>query len=134
MKRTTSRQFTVFAGIGLANTAVYFGVYAALELSMPYLAAHVLAYVVSLTGSFLLNSYVTMRKRPTWQAFFRFPLSGVANLAGSSLLLYLAVGHLRMDERSSALVVSVLVMPVSFVIARWAITTGSKPDIAQPSA
>ncbi|MFD9218853.1 GtrA family protein [Streptomyces sp. NPDC060064] len=124
-------QFAVFAAIGLANTAVYYAVYVVLNLWMPYLAAHALAYAVSLAGSFLLNSYITLRTRPTWRAFFRFPLSGLANLAGSGILLHLAVSRLRMDEQFSALVAGVLVMPVSFLITRWAITSGAKPEVAR---
>ncbi|MGW7364982.1 GtrA family protein [Streptomyces sp. NPDC054841] len=125
------RQFLVFAVIGLANTAVYFAVYAALNVWLPYLAAHALAYAVSVTGSFLLNSYVTLRTRPTWRAFLRYPVSGVANLVGSGLLLHLAVSRLGMDEHLAALVAGALVTPLSFLLARWAITSGAKEPVTE---
>lgn len=119
------RQFAWFAAIGLANTAVYYGVYVTLNVWLPYLAAHVVGYTVSLVGSFLLNSYVTLRTRPTWRAFARYPLSGAANVVGSGLLLHLAVSRLGMDENLAALAAGVAITPLSFLLARWAITSGA---------
>lgn len=125
MSATGVRQFTVFATIGLANTAVYLAVFAALNVWTPYLAAHVAGYAVSVTGSFLLNSYVTLRTRPTWRGFVRYPASGAVNAAGSGLLLHLAVSRLGMDENVAALASGALVAPLSFLLARWAILSGA---------
>ncbi|QGV82089.1 GtrA family protein [Streptomyces ficellus] len=119
------RQFALFAVIGLANTAVYYVVYASLNVWLPYLAAHAVGYAVSVVGSFLLNSWITLRTRPTWRAFARYPLSGVVNVVGSGLLLHLAVSRLGMDENLAALAAGLLVTPLSFLLARWAITSGA---------
>jgi putative flippase GtrA len=120
------RQFALFAAIGLANTAVYYAVFAALNVWVPYLAAHAAGYAVSTTGSFLLNSYITVRTKPTWRAFARYPLTGAANVVGSGILLHLAVSRLDMDEGISAIAAGVLVTPLTFVLTRWALT----PDAA----
>ncbi|MDN3296034.1 GtrA family protein [Streptomyces ficellus] len=125
MRAAVLRQFVLFCLIGLANTAVYFGVYATLNIWLPYLAAHVVGYAVSVVGSFLLNSYVTVRTRPTWRAFARYPLSGAANVVGSGILLHLAVSRLGMDENLAAIAAGLLVTPLSFLLARWAITSGA---------
>ncbi|GAA2937158.1 GtrA family protein [Streptomyces enissocaesilis] len=119
------RQFASFAAIGLVNTAVYYAVYASLNIWLPYLVAHGAGYAVSIVGSFLLNSYVTLRTRPTWRAFVRYPLSGAANVVGSGILLYVAVSKLGMDENVSAVAAGVLVTPLSFLLARWAIISGA---------
>lgn len=136
MNARTLRQFATFAAIGVANTGVYYAVYASLNIWLPYLAAHVLGYAVSVTGSFLLNSYFTVRTKPTWRAFARYPLSGAVNLVGSGILLYLAVSGLGMDENISAIAAGVLVTPLSFLLARWAITSGaaatSPPEVPEP--
>ncbi|MFE3323626.1 GtrA family protein [Streptomyces sp. NPDC059176] len=125
MTAAWARQFAVFAAIGLANTAVYVAVFAALNVWTPYLAAHVVGYGVSVTGSFLLNSYVTLRTRPTWRGFVRYPLSGAVNAVGSGLLLHLAVTRLGMDENLAALTAGAAVAPLSFLLARWAILSGA---------
>lgn len=113
--------------IGFVNTAVYLAVYATLNPWIPYLAAHVLGYAVSIVGSFLLNSYVTCRTRPTWRGFLRYPLSSGFNLVASGALLYVAVSRFGMDKNVAAVVAGVLVTPVSFLLARWAINSGRRP-------
>ncbi|MEU5165670.1 glycosyltransferase [Streptomyces mutomycini] len=126
----TGRQFGSFVLVGCVNTAVYLGVYAVLNRWIPYLAAHVLGYAVSIVCSFLLNSYVTCRTKPTWHAFLRYPVSSVVNLVASGALLHGAVSGLGMDKNLAALVAGVLVTPVSFLLARWAIMSGRRPASA----
>ncbi|MGW3213752.1 glycosyltransferase [Streptomyces parvus] len=131
----TVRQFGSFVLIGCVNTAVYLGVYASLNRWIPYLTAHVIGYVVSIVCSFLLNSYVTCRTRPTWHAFVRYPLSSLVNLVASGALLYGAVSGLGMDKNLAALAAGVIVTPVSFLLARWAITSGqARAATAEPRA
>ncbi|MFE7775063.1 GtrA family protein [Streptomyces sp. NPDC057445] len=125
------RQFALFAAIGIANTGVYCAVYAVLNVWLPYLTAHALAYSVSVTGSFLLNSRITLRTRPTWRAFVRYPVSGAANLVGSGLLLHLAVTRLGMDEHLAAVAAGAVVTPLSFLLARWAITSGTRKPVTE---
>ncbi|MFB7230531.1 glycosyltransferase [Streptomyces fimicarius] len=126
----TVRQFGSFVLVGCVNTAVYLGVYASLNRWIPYLTAHVIGYAVSIVCSFLLNSYVTCRTRPTWHAFVRYPLSSLVNLVASGALLYGAVSGLGMDKNLAALAAGVLVTPVSFLLARWAITSGQQAGSA----
>ncbi|MEE1735296.1 glycosyltransferase [Streptomyces sp. BE147] len=120
----TIRQFASFVLIGCVNTAVYLAVYYVLNRWMPYLAAHAVGFTVSFVGSFLLNSYITVGTRPTWRGFARYPLSSVINLVASGALLHLAVSGLGMDKNLAALAAGVLVTPFSFLLARWAITSG----------
>ncbi|MGD6749013.1 glycosyltransferase [Streptomyces sp. BH105] len=121
----TFRQFVVFGLIGIVNTAVYMSVYVSLNRWIPYLIAHVIGFMVSVVGSFLLNSYITCRTRPTWRGFFRFPLSSLVNMVFSGALLFLGVHSLGMGKDVTALIAGVLATPLSFVIARWAITSGT---------
>ncbi|MFD7066926.1 glycosyltransferase [Streptomyces sp. NPDC059913] len=121
----TGRQFLTFAAIGVVNTAVYLAVYASLNDWMPYLAAHAIGYAVSVVGSFLLNSYLTCRTRPTWQAFARYPLSSAVNLVLSGALLTLGVSGLDMDKTLAGLTAGLLATPFSFLLARWAIDSGT---------
>ncbi|MEV7895964.1 glycosyltransferase [Streptomyces cyaneofuscatus] len=128
----TARQFGSFVLIGCVNTAVYLGVYASLNRWIPYLAAHVLGYAVGIVCSFLLNSYVTCRTKPTWHAFVRYPLSTLVNLVASGALLYGAVSGLGMDKNLAALAAGVIVTPVSFLLARWAIMSGLPAEVSVP--
>lgn len=121
----TARQFLIFASIGVVNTAVYLMVYASLNQRIPYLAAHVVGFTVSLVGSFLLNTYLTCRTQPTWQAFLRFPLSGLVTMTVSGALLFFGVHFLGTGKNVTALGAGVLATPLSFLVARWAIDSGA---------
>lgn len=121
----TVRQFLTFAAIGVVNTAVYLAVYSTLNTWIPYLTAHVIGYCVSIIGSFLLNSFITCRTRPTWRAFVRYPVSSLVNLVLSGALLYVGVSHLGMGKNIAALAAGILATPFSFLLARWAITSGA---------
>ncbi|MFD4949063.1 glycosyltransferase [Streptomyces sp. NPDC058239] len=123
----TVRQFVIFAMLGTINTAVYLAVYASLNTWIPYLAAHVVGYAVSIVGSFLLNSYITCRTKPTWHAFVRYPLSSIVNLVLTGALLYLGVSRLGMDKNIAAVAAGILATPFSFLLARWAIDSGAAP-------
>ncbi|MFF3735043.1 glycosyltransferase [Streptomyces sp. NPDC002476] len=121
----TMRQFIAFVAIGFINTAVYLAAYASLNNWIPYLAAHVIGYLISVLGSFLLNSYITCRTKPTWQALFRYPLSSVVNLVLTGTLLYIGVSRLGLGKNVAALAAGILATPFSFLLARWAIGTGA---------
>lgn len=110
-RRRTVRQFIEFGLIGIINTAVYLAVYASLNVWIPYLAAHVIGYAVSVGGSFLLNSCITCRTKPTWHAFVRYPLSSVVNLVLTGILLYLGVSRLGMDKNIAAVAAGILATP-----------------------
>ncbi|MEV0915690.1 glycosyltransferase [Streptomyces sp. NPDC049967] len=135
----TMRQFIIFAMIGVVNTAVYLAVYATLNTWFPYLASHVIGYCVSIIGSFLLNSRITLRTKPTWRAFVRYPLSSLVNLVLSGALLYVGVSHLGMEKNVAALAAGIVATPFSFVVARWAITSGAaaspelEPEPGEPA-
>ncbi|MFE6155845.1 glycosyltransferase [Streptomyces sp. NPDC057889] len=121
----TVRQFFTFAAIGIVNTAVYLSVYVLLNRWIPYLIAHVIGFAVSVVGSFLLNTYITCRSRPTWAGFIRYPLSSVVNLVFSGVLLFLGVDTLGLGKNIAAVIAGLLATPLSFLLARWAITSGA---------
>ncbi|MEU2556788.1 glycosyltransferase [Streptomyces sp. NPDC013313] len=128
----TMRQFLTFATIGIVNTSVYLTVYIALNSWLPYLAAHSIGFMVSVVGSFLLNTHITLRTKPTWRAFFRYPLSSVVNMLVSGLLLFLAVDTLGLNKNTAAVIAGILATPLSFLLARWAIVSGARSR--RPSA
>ncbi|MFA3842870.1 glycosyltransferase [Streptomyces aureus] len=121
----TVRQFLTFGVIGIFNTAVYLAVYTSLNRWIPYLFAHAIGFGVSFVGSFLLNTFVTCRTKPTWKAFFRYPLSSVVNLLFSGALLFLGVSALGLGKNIAAVVAGIIATPLSFVLARWAINSGA---------
>ncbi|GGW19487.1 GtrA family protein [Streptomyces capoamus] len=113
------RQILTFAAVGVVNTATYYCLYLVFLTGLPYLAAHVLAFALSMVGSFFLNARFTYRIRPTWRKFLLFPLTNVTNLLVTTAGVYLIVDVLHAGSRFAPLLASAVAVPVTFVVSRW---------------
>jgi putative flippase GtrA len=125
-----------FAIVGAVNTATYFALYLLLRLYMPYLVAHAFAFLLAMIGSYFLNCRFTFRVRPGWRSFCLFPLSNLSNFLITTAGLFLLVDRLGLDQRWAALAAAVIAIPITFLVAQFALTgrgpTG--PDQAEDSA
>jgi polyisoprenyl-phosphate glycosyltransferase len=117
----TVRQFANFALIGVVNTSVYYGAFHLANIRLHYLAAYCISFVAAVAVSFVLNCVITYRIRPTWRGAFRFPLSSLVNLVTAGGTLQLGVSVFGLGEDLAALIGGVLVTPLSFLLARWAL-------------
>lgn len=115
---TIVRHAARFGVVGVINTGVYYGLYLAFRLVMPYLAAHIAATLVAMVGSFFLNTYWTFQTRPTWRKFAIFPLTNLTNYVVSTVGVVLLVEFAHMDERIAPLAAAVVAIPVTFFLSR----------------
>ncbi|WP_406342185.1 GtrA family protein [Streptomyces sp. NBC_01578] len=127
---TVTAQMARFALVGVVNTGTYYGCYLALLTVLPYLAAHVIAFALSMTGSFLLNSYFTYRTRPTWRKFLLFPLTNTANFVITTGGVWLLVDRAGFSSRYAPLVAALAAIPITFAVSRAIML---RPD-ARPKA
>ncbi|MEV5174652.1 GtrA family protein [Streptomyces flaveolus] len=112
------RQILTFAAVGVVNTATYYCLYLLFLTALPYLAAHVLAFLLSMIGSFFLNARFTYRTRPTWRKFLLFPLTNVTNFLITTAGVYVIVDLLHAGSRFAPLLASAAAIPVTFVVSR----------------
>ena len=119
MSRLLAGQVLRFALVGVVNTASYYALYLLMREPIGYLAAHVVAFALSTVGSFLLNSYVTYRTRPTWRKFLLFPLTVAANFVITTVGVTLLVEVFDVDERIAPLLAAAVAIPVTFVATRY---------------
>lgn len=122
--RPLARQIATFAAVGVVNTAVYYALYLLFLTRLPYLAAHVLAFVLSMIGSFFLNARFTYRTRPTWRKFLLFPLTNATNFLMTTAGVWLIVDVLHAGNRFAPLLASAAAIPVTFAISRWVMLPG----------
>jgi putative flippase GtrA len=108
-----------FALVGVVNTGVYYACYLLLQTRLPYLVAHVSAFVIAMIGSYFLNCYVTFKTEPRWRTFLLFPLSNLANLVLTTVGMRVAVGHFHADRRLAPLEVAVVAIPITYVAAHY---------------
>ncbi|MCP2258112.1 putative flippase GtrA (transmembrane translocase of bactoprenol-linked glucose) [Streptoalloteichus tenebrarius] len=127
-----------FGAVGVVNTGVYYGLYLLSRTVIPYLAAHVLAFVLAMVGSYFLNCYFTFRTRPTLRKFLLFPLSNLTNFVVQTVGLYLLVDVLGTNERIAPLLAAAAAIPITFLVAQFVLVdraaTRPAPGAAPPPA
>lgn len=118
MKALATHQVVRFALVGGVNTATFYGFYLTLHPWMPYFAAYSAAFVLSMIGSFFLNTYFTYRTRPTWRKFLLFPLTNVTNYVVTSVGVYVFVEWAHMNDKIAPLVAAAAAIPFTYVLSR----------------
>lgn len=114
-----------FLVVGVANTLNYYVLYLLLNhvFQFNYLAAHITAFIISMVGSFYLNSYYTYRSRPSLSKFLKFPLTYVVNIVVSTASIYILVDLLGINETVSPLIATLIAIPFTFVISKKILTS-----------
>ncbi|MFC8074328.1 GtrA family protein [Streptomyces sp. NPDC057307] len=130
---TVRGQLIRFALVGVVNTGSYYACYLVLLTWLPYVAAHVVAFVLSMIGSFFLNSHFTYRTRPTWRKFLLFPLTNAANFTITTCGVYLLVDVLHLGRTYAPLIAAAAAIPITFVVSRTIMLRPEPAAYTEPS-
>jgi putative flippase GtrA len=90
------RKASTFAAIGVINTLVDFGVFLACWklLGLPLVPANLVAWMIAVSGSYVLNSFITFAaesgRKLTLRSYAAFVVSGVAGFLGNTAVLWAA--------------------------------------------
>ena len=115
---------------GAVNTGTTYGLYLALLLFLPYLAAYSVTYATGIVVSYLLNSLLVFRQPLSLRRFAAFPLVYVVQYAVGTSVLWVAVQKLSIDHRLAFLRSGGLSVPVSFVASRWLLSAKPADQLA----
>ncbi len=127
LDRVLVGQAAKFALIGVVNTCVDFGVFllALTFLTSSLVAANVLSWTVAVTGSYMMNSFVTFAaesgRRLRWRDYIGFIGSGIAGLVVNTATLLVAAELLLLPivvAKALAIGASFL---VNFSLARFVV-------------
>jgi putative flippase GtrA len=105
-----------FAAIGVVNSLIDFAVFVLCRqvIELPLVASNVLAWMVAVSGSYAMNSYITFAaesgRRLNARAYLTFAASGIVGLIANTTVLVLA--SYVMPE----LVAKVLAIGASFLV------------------
>lgn len=122
------RHVSRFAVVGVINTAVYYLLYLILRTVIPYLAAHLVAIVIAMVGSFFMNCYWTFRTRPTLRKFALFPATNATNYVLTTIGVVVLVEWLDVDERIAPIIAAAAAIPITFVLSRRILATGDQHE------
>jgi putative flippase GtrA len=111
-------QFLRFAIVGVVNTGIYYACYLPLRLVVHYVVAHVIAWVISTYGSFLLNCRFTYHVRPTVRRALIYPLSNIPNLLATTLGVVALVELAGVSQKWAPLIAGILAIPLTFLVQR----------------
>lgn len=119
-----------FALVGLVNTGIDFSVFwtAARTLGWPLVPANVLAWLVAVTFSYAMNSFITFGPESgrvlRWRDYLAFAASGVAGMLASTAVL-LALAY--MMPLVAAKLVSILAsFAVNFLLSHFVVFRAGK--------
>jgi putative flippase GtrA len=132
------RKASTFAAVGVINTLVDFGVFMAAwkVLGLPLVPANLIAWIVAVSGSYVLNSFITFAaesgRKLTWRAYLTFVASGVVGFLGNTAVLWAASFFVPV------VLAKVFAIGASFVInfslSHFVVFRRRQPDGGQPSA
>ncbi|MFC4402950.1 GtrA family protein [Gracilibacillus xinjiangensis] len=120
MQLNLANETLKFIIVGFFNTFHYYVWYLLFTelFHIYYLAGHWLAFLISMIGSFYLNTYFTYKSKPSWRKFFQFPLTYIVNIAVSTIALYIFKEWLDFDNKIAPLLASGMAIPFTFFISR----------------
>ena len=112
-----------FVIIGVFNTLhfwIWYNLF--LKLNIVYPVAFTLGFVLSMVGSFFLNTYFTFKTKPSWKKFLRFPLTTLPNYLISQVGLWIFVEQLALPKNISGLLASLVAIPVTYLVTKHILT------------
>src|SRR5262245_34339800 len=86
-----------FAAVGVVNSVIDFGVFwiAVQYLGLPIIPANILSWLVAVSNSYVMNSFITFARESNrelrWRAYATFLGSGIAGLVVNTTVLVVAV-------------------------------------------
>ena len=110
---------------GASTTLVSYAAYLLLLPHFSYLVAYSAAYAIGIGWSYFANTLFVFRRRPSVKRALAFPLVyAIQYLTGTALMVAL-VGGLQINQNVAPLAVVILTLPITYLLSRWIITTGS---------
>lgn len=115
-----------FILVGIVNTIHYYLWYLLFSeaWNLYYIIGHWAAFLISMIGSFYLNTYFTYRTKPSWKKFFQFPITYIVNIAISTGALYALREWVHLDNRIAPIIATGIAIPFTFVISRRVLKGG----------
>jgi len=121
-----------FAAVGLVNSAVDFGVFSFgyYFLALPIIAANTMAWVVAVSGSYVLNSMITFAhesgRKLGLRSYFGFALSQFAGFLANTATVWCLVELLHVPAWAAKVAAIAVSFAVNFSLSHFVVFRGSR--------
>ena len=124
LQKEQLQEMVRFGIVGVVATAIHYGMYYLLLTLLNPTLSYTIGYAVSFCCNYVMSSLFTFRVGMSVKKAASFGVSHVLNyLIGVALLnLFIALG---VDEEVAPLPVFVLVIPINYLLVRFALTNRS---------
>ncbi|OCA88376.1 polysaccharide biosynthesis protein [Bacillus sp. FJAT-27225] len=121
-------EFWRFVLVGFINTFNYYILYLVFFniFNINYMVSHISSFLLSMVGSFYMNSYFTYKTKPTLRKFLQFPLTYLVNITITTISLWIFVDILELNENLAPLLATVLAIPFTFALSKLILTQKDK--------
>ena len=122
-----TKQFLTFGIIGVINTLVSQGLYMLfVQLNTSVGTASILGDVISMIGSYFMNTLITYKQKPNWKSAVTFPLSYIPGIIISALMVIIVVDWLHAPKMFAKILSPPLYIPVNFLCMSFIMKTFGK--------
>ena len=121
--RSNLIEFLKYAIVGCINTADYYLSYLIFMdiFKFSYKISFVMGYVVSIVGSYFLNTYFTYKQKPSVKKFLIFPLTYVPNFIIQYVGMILLVDRINMSRKVAPVITALVATPITFFVTKYVI-------------
>ena len=121
--RSNLVEFLKYAIVGCINTADYYLSYLIFMdiFKFSYKISFVMGYVVSIVGSYFLNTYFTYKQKPSVKKFLIFPLTYIPNFIIQYLGMILLVDRINMGRKVAPVITALVATPITFFVTKYVI-------------
>lgn len=121
-----------FILVGLTNTALTYLVYLALLPFIRYEVAYVVAYVLGIGTSYLMNAVFVFRQPLSWRGALTFPSVYIVQMLLGTVLLKGLVDFAGVPDSIAPLIVVAMSLPATFVMSRFVLTRNAADKPTPP--
>lgn len=138
-ERAVTLKAASFAGVGVVNSLVDYSVFLAAYylLKLPLIPANLLSWLVAVSGSYVMNSFVTFAaesgRQLRWRAYGIFVASGVAGWIANTTTLVVASDWAGVPVPAAKLLAIAASFAVNFSLSHFVVFRARAPQ-AQRSA
>lgn len=111
-----------FAVGGALNTGLSYAVYMLLCKFFSYQLAYAAAYIIGIIFGYLFNSRFVFNVAWSWKGFWSYPIVYLLQYVGSAMLLGIFIEHLAVSKMIAPVMVSVVMVPVTYILSHWVLS------------